>query len=186
MNTQTLNTTKKTWYEDYLNKFDESFTKEELEYLQGWAAYFNEYINSYEIIASEADNLIELINDFKDNYLAVFQAYPKTLYYYEVSRDAKEIATAKDSLENFISSNTNDLYVGIEMEALLVNWEPEEFAKRVVEEYYKFGNKLLNNRELSDLALRYIEHVMIAEPEHYPVRDLVNKLDNCGIDIDLI
>ena len=48
MNTQTLNTTtKNTWYEEYLDKFEESFTEEEREYLQGWANYFNGYINSY-------------------------------------------------------------------------------------------------------------------------------------------
>ena len=185
MNTQTLNTTKNTWYEDYLNKFEESFTEEEREYLNGWAAYFNGYINSYEMIVSEADDLIELINDFKDNYLSELQAYPETLCYYEVARDAKEIDTARDALEDLIR-NADDLYIGAEMEYLLVNWEIEEFAKRVKEERPEFGDKLLNDRKLSDLALEYIEHVMIAQPEYYPVYDLVIKLDRCGIDRDLI
>ena len=169
-----------------MNKdFEELFNKEELEYLDGWAAYFNGYINSYEMIASEADDLIELINDFKDNYLSELQAYPETLCYYEVARDAKEIDAARDALEDLIR-NTDDLYIGAEMEYLLVNWEIEEFAKRVQEERPEFGDKLLNDRKLSDLALQYIEHVMIAQPEYYPVYDLVQKLDRCGIDRDLI
>ena len=169
-----------------MNKdFEELFTKEERAYLQGWAAYFNGYINSYEMIASEADDLIELINDFKDNYLSELQAYPETLCYYEVARDAKEIDAARDALEDLIR-NADDLYIGAEMEYLLVNWEIEEFAKRVAEERPEFGDKLLNDRKLGDLALEYIEHVMIAQPEYYPVYDLVNKLDRCGIDRDLI
>ena len=169
-----------------MNKdFEELFNKEELEYLDGWAAYFNGYINSYEMIVSEADDLIELINDFKDNYLSELQAYPETLCYYEVARDAKEIDAARDALEDLIK-NTDDLYIGAEMEYLLVNWEIEEFAKRVKEERSEFGDKLLNDRKLSDLALEYIEHVMIAQPEYYPLYDLVQKLDRCGIDRDLI
>ena len=183
--TTNLNTTKNTWYEDYLDKFDEAFTDEEREYLNGWAAYFNGYINSYEMIVSEADDLIELINDFRDNYLAELQVYPETLCYYEVARDAKEIDTARDALEDLVR-NADDLYICAEMEYLLVSWEPEEFAKRVKEERSEFGDKLLNDRKLSDLALEYIEHVMIAQPEYYPVYDLVNKLDRCGIDRDLI
>ena len=186
MNTQTLNTTtKNTWYEDYLDKFEESFTEEEREYLQGWANYFDEFINSYETIISEADDLIELINDFKDNYLSELQAYPETLCYYEVARDAKEIDTARDALKDLIKT-TDNLYVGMDMEQLLVNWEPEEFANRVKEERSEFGDKLLNNHELSDLALQYIEHVMIAQPDFYPMWDIVNKLDKCGIDRNLI
>ena len=169
-----------------MNKdFEELFTEEEREYLDGWAAYFNGYINSYEMIASEADDLIELINDFRDNYLSELQVYPETLCYYEVARDAKEIDAARDALEDLIR-NTDDLYIGAEMEYLLVNWEIEEFAKRVQEERPEFGDKLLNDRKLSDLALEYIEHVMIAQPEYYPVYDLVQKLDRCGIDRDLI
>ena len=185
MNTNLNTTTKNTWYEDYLDKFEESFTEEEREYLQGWAAYFNGYINSYEMIVSEADNLIELINDFKDNYLSELQAYPETLCYYEVARDAKEIDAARNSLEDLIR-NADDLYIGAEMEYLLCNWEVEEFAKRVKEEREEFGDKLLNDRKLSDLALEYIEHVMLDNPIYYPVYDLVNKLDRCGIDRDLI
>lgn len=186
MNTQTLNTTtKNNWYEEYLDKFEESFTEEEREYLKGWAAYFNGYINGYEMIVSEADDLIELINDFKYNYLPGLQAYPETLCYYEVARDAKEIDTARDALEDLIK-NTDDLYVGIDMETLLVNWEPEEFAKRVVEEREEFGNKLLNNPELSNLALQYIEHLMMDNPSCYPMYDIVDKLDRCGIDRDLL
>ena len=169
-----------------MNKdFEELFNKEEREYLDGWANYFNGYINSYEMIVSEADDLIELINDFKDNYLSELQAYPETLCYYEVARDAKEIDTARDALEDLIKT-TDDLYIGAEMEYLLVNWEIEEFAKRVKEERSEFGDKLLNDRKLSDLALEYIEHVMIAQPEYYPLYDLVTKLDRCGIDRDLI
>lgn len=169
-----------------MNKdFEELFNKEELEYLDGWVAYFNGYINSYEMIASEADDLIELINDFKDNYLAELQAYPETLCYYEVARDAKEIDAARDSLEDLIR-NTDDLYIGAEMEYLFVGWEIEEFAKRVKEERPEFGDKLLNDRKLSDLALEYIEHVMLDNPCYYPLYDLVKKLDRCGIDRDLI
>ena len=185
MNTNLNTTTKNNWYEEYLNKFDESFTEEEREYLQGWANYFDEFINSYEMIVSEADDLIELINAFKDNYLSELQAYPETLCYYEVARDAKEIDAARDALEDLIR-NADDLYIGAEMEYLLVNWEIEEFAKRVKEERSEFGDKLLNDRKLSDLALEYIEHVMIAQPEYYPLYDLVTKLDRCGINRDLI
>ena len=185
MNTNLNTTTKNNWYEEYLDKFEESFTEEEREYLQGWAAYFNGYINSYEMIISEADDLIELINDFKDNYLAELQAYPETLCYYEVARDAKEIDTARDALEDLIKT-TDDLYIGTEMEYLLVNWEAEEFAKRVVEEREEFGNKLLNDHELSDLALQYIEHVMLDNPIYYPTYEIVNKLDKCGIDRNLL
>ena len=182
MNTNLNTTTKNNWYEEYLDKFEESFTEEEREYLQGWADYFNGYINSYEMIVSEADNLIELINDFKDNYLSELEAYPETLCYYEVARDAKEIDAARDALEDLIKNTTDDLCAGTDMEYLLVNCEAEEFAKRVQEEREEFGNKLLNNPELSGLALEYIEHVMIAQPYDYPTCEIVNKLDSCGID----
>lgn len=182
MNTNLNTTTKNNWYEEYLDKFEESFTEEEREYLQGWADYFNGYINSYEMIVSEADNLIELINDFKDNYLSELEAYPETLCYYEVARDAKEIDAARDALEDLIKNTTDDLCAGTDMEYLLVNCEAEEFAKRVQEEREEFGNKLLNNPELSGLALEYIEHVMIAQPYDYPTYEIVNKLDSCGID----
>lgn len=170
-----------------MNKdFEELFNKEELEYLDGWVAYFNGYINSYEMIVSEADDLIELINDFKDNYLSELQAYPETLCYHEVARDAKEIDAARDALEDLIKNTIDDLCAGTDMEYLLVNCEAEEFAQRVVEEREEFGNKLLNNPELSGLALEYIEHVMIATPYDYPTCDIVNKLDSCGIDRDLL
>ena len=186
MNTNLNTTTKNTWYEDYLDKFEESFTEEEREYLQGWAAYFNGYINSYVMIVSEADNLIELINDFKDNYLSELQAYPETLCYYEVARDAKEIDAARNSLEDLIRNTTDDLCAGMDMEYLLCQYEGEEFAARVKEEREEFGNKLLNNLELCGLALQYIEHVMLDNPGYYSTCDIVNKLDRCGIDRNLL
>ena len=184
MNTQTLNTTKQDWYEEYLDKFEESFTEEEREYLQGWANYFDEFINSYEMIVSEADDLIELLYEFKDNYKHSIQM-PEDINYHELVNDAKEIEEAQDALEDLIK-DTDNLYVGIDMEQLLVNWEPEEFANRVKEERSEFGDKLLNSHELSDLALQYIEHVMIAQTDFYPMWDLVDKLDKCGIDRNLI
>ena len=178
MNTN-LNTTKQDWYEDYLDKFEESFTEEEREYLQGWANYFDEYINNYEIVDKEADDLIDLLYEFKEDYKHSIQM-PESIYYHELANDAKEIAEAQDALEDLIK-DTDNLYVGIDMEYLLCNWEPEEFAERVKEERSEFGDKLLNNHELSDLALQYIEHVMIGNPGHYSLCDLKEKLEDCGL-----
>ena len=178
MNTN-LNTTKQDWYEDYLDKFEESFTEEEREYLQGWANYFDEYINNYEIVDKEADDLIELLYAFKEDYKHTIQM-PEDINYHQLANDAKEIAEAQDALEDLIK-DTDNLYVGIDMEYLLCNWEPEEFAERVKEERSEFGDKLLNNHELSDLALQYIEHVMIGNPGHYSLCDLKEKLEDCGL-----
>ena len=178
MNTN-LNTTKNTWYEDYLDKFEESFTEEEREYLNGWANYFDEYINNYEIIDKEADDLIELLYEFKDNYKHSIQM-PEDINYNELVNDAKEIEEAQDALEDLIK-DTDNLYVGIDMEYLLCNWEPEEFANRVKEERPEFGDKLLNSHELSDLALQYIEHVMMGNADHYSLCDLKEKLEDCGL-----
>ena len=185
MNTTLNTTTKNTWYEDYLDNFEDSFTEEEREYLQGWANYFNGFINSYETIVSEADDLIELINDFKDNYLSELQAYPETLCYYEVARDAKEIDAARDALEDLIKT-TDNLYVGIDMEQLLVNWEPEEFANRVKEERPEFGDKLLNSFELSECALQYIDSSLANCADHYSMSELRWKLQACGLDADML
>ena len=178
MNTN-LNTTKNTWYEDYLDKFEESFTEEEREYLQGWANYFEEYINNYEIIDKEADDLIDLLYEFKEEYKHSIQM-PESINYHQLVNDAKEIEEAQDALEDLIK-DTDNLYVGFEMEYLLCNYEGEEFAKRVVEEREEFGNKLLNNPELCGLALEYIEHVMIDNPGHYSLCDLKEKLEDCGL-----
>ena len=174
-----LNTTKNTWYEDYLDKFEESFTEEEREYLQGWANYFDEYINNYEIIDKEADDLIDLLYEFKEDYKHSIQM-PESIYYHQLVNDAKEIEEAQDALEDLIK-DTDNLYVGAEMEYLLVNWEPEEFAKRVQEERPEFGDKLLNSHELSDLALQYIEQSMVGYPGHYSLCDLKEKLEDCGL-----
>ena len=177
--TTNLNTTKNTWHDDLLDQFDESFTDEEREYLNGWANYFDEYINNYEMIVSEADDLIELLYEFKEGYKHTIQM-PESIYYHELANDAKEIAEAQDQLEDLIR-DTDNLYVGFEMEQLLCNWEPEEFANRVAEERPEFGDKLLNDSKLSGLALQYIEHVMVGYPDHYSLCDLRDKLDDCGL-----
>ena len=179
MNTNLNTTTKNTWYEDYLDKFEESFTEEEREYLQGWANYFDEYINNYEIIDKEVDDLIDLLYEFKEDYKHSIQM-PEDINYHQLVNDAKEIEEAQDALEDLIR-DTDNLYVGFEMEQLLVNWEPEEFAKRVQEERPEFGDKLLNSHELSDLALQYIEQSMAGYPDHYSLCDLKEKLEDCGL-----
>ena len=179
MNTNLNTTTKNNWYEDLLDQFDESFTDEEREYLNGWADYFDEYINNYEMIVSEADDLIDLLYEFKEDYKHTIQM-PESIYYHELANDAKEIAEAQDQLEDLIR-DTDNLYVGVEMEYLLCSWEPEEFANRVQEERPEFGDKLLNDRKLSDLALQYIEHVMVGNPDRYSLCDLKEKLEDCGL-----
>ena len=181
MNTN-LNTTKNTWYEDYLDKFEESFTEEEREYLQGWANYFDEYINNYEIIDKEADDLIDLLYEFKEEYKHSIQM-PEDISYHQLVNDAKEIEEAQDALEDLIK-DTDNLYIGFEMEQLLVNWSPEEFANRVAEERPEFGDKLLNSFELSECALQYIEHVMVGCPGHYSLCDLKEKLEDCGLNAE--
>ena len=180
MNTQTLNTTTKNdWYEDYLDKFEESFTEEEREYLQGWANYFDEYINNYEIIDKEADDLIDLLYEFKEDYKHSIQM-PEDINYHQLVNDAKEIEEAQDALEDLIR-DTDNLYVGFDMERFLCNYEGEEFAKCVKEERPEFGDRLLNDNELIGLALQYIEHVMIGNPGHYSLCDLKEKLEDCGL-----
>lgn len=181
MNTN-LNTTKNTWYEEYLDKFEEAFTEEEREYLQGWAEYFDGYINNYEIIDSEADGLIDLLYEFKEDYKHSIQM-PEDINYHELVNDAKEIEEAQDALEDLIK-DTDNLYIGFEMEHLLVNWEPEEFAERVKEERPEFGDKLLNNHELSDLALQYVDHSMVGYADHYSLCDLKEKLEDCGLNAE--
>ena len=181
MNTN-LNTTKNTWYEEYLDKFEESFTEEEREYLQGWANYFDEYINNYEIIDKEADDLIDLLYEFKEEYKHSIQM-PEDISYHQLVNDAKEIEEAQDALEDLIK-DTDNLYIGFEMEQLLVNWSPEEFANRVAEERPEFGDKLLNSFELSECALQYIEHVMVGCPGHYSLCDLKEKLEDCGLNAE--
>lgn len=171
--------TKNTWYEDYLNKFDEAFAEEEREYLNGWANYFDEYINSYEIIDKEADDLIDLLYEFKENYRHSI-VMPKSINYHELAEEAKEIEEAQDALEDLIG-DTDNLYVGFDMERFLCNYEGEEFAKCVKEERPEFGDKLLNDNELIGLALQYIEHVMIGNPGHYSLCDLKEKLEDCGL-----
>ena len=183
MNT-TLNTTKNTWYEDYLDKFEESFTEEEREYLQGWANYFDEYINNYEIIDKEADDLIDLLYAFKEDYKHTIQM-PESIYYHELANDAKEIEEAQDGLEDLVK-DTDNLYVGFEMEQLLVNWSPEEFANRVAEERPEFGDKLLNNPELSDYALQYIDLSITGNADNYSMSELRFKLQGCGLDADAL
>ena len=178
MNTN-LNTTKNTWYEDLLDEFDESFTDEEREYLNGWADYFDEYINNYEIVDKEADDLIDLLYEFKEEYKHSIQM-PEDISYHQLVNDAKEIEEAQDALEDLIKDIDN-LYVGFDMEYLLCNYEAEEFAKRVQEERPEFGDKLLNNPKLSGLALEYIEHVMMGNPGHYSLCDLKEKLEDCGL-----
>lgn len=163
-----------------MNKdFEELFNEEELEYLNGWANYFDEYINNYEIVDKEADDLIDLLYAFKEDYKHTIQM-PESIYYHDLVNDAKEIEEAQDALEDLIR-DTDNLYVGFDMEYLLCNWEPEEFAKRVKEERPEFGDKLLNNHELADLALQYIEHVMVGYPDHYSLCDLKEKLEDCGL-----
>lgn len=182
MNTNLNTTTKNTWYEEYLDKFEESFTEEEREYLQGWAAYFNGYINSYEIIDKEADDLIDLLYEFKEEYKHSIQM-PESIYYHQLVNDAKEIEEAQDALEDLIK-DTDNLYVGFEMERFLCKYEGEEFAEHVKEERPEFGDKLLNDNELIGLALQYIEHVMIGNPGHYSLYDLKEKLEDCGLNAE--
>ena len=183
MNTN-LNTTKNTWYEDLLDQFDESFTDEEREYLNGWADYFDEYINNYEMIVSEADDLIELLDEFKEEYKHSIQM-PENINYHQLVNDAKEIEEAQDQLEDLIK-DTDNLYVGMDMEYLLCNYEGEEFARRVQEERPEFGDKLLNDPKLSGLALQYIEHVMVGNPGNYSLSELRAKLEDCGLNADML
>ena len=181
MNTN-LNTTKNTCYEDCPDKFEESFTEGEREYLRGWANHFDKYINSYEIIDEELSNLIDLLYEFKDSYKHSIQM-PESINYQQLANDAKEIEEAQDELEDLIK-DTDNLYVGMEMEYLLCNWEPEEFANRVQEERPEFGDKLLSNPGLSDLALQYIEQSMVGYPYHYSLCDLKEKLEDCGLNAE--
>ena len=179
MKTQTLNTTKNDWYEDLLDKFEESFTEEEREYLQGWANYFDEYINNYEIIDKEADDLIDLLYEFKEEYKHSIQM-PEDISYHQLVNDAKEIEEAQDALEDLIR-DTDNLYVGFDMERFLCNYEGEEFAKCVKEERPEFGDKLLNDNKLIGLALQYIDYVMVGYPGCYSLCDLKEKLEDCGL-----
>lgn len=178
MNTN-LNTTKQDWYEDYLDKFEESFTEEEREYLQGWANYFDDYINNYEIIDKEIDDLIDLLYEFKEDYKHSI-LMPEDINYHQLVLDAKEIEEAQNELEDLIN-DTDNLYVGFEMEQLLCNYEGEEFANRVKEERPEFGDKLLNNPKLCGLALQYVDYLMIGYAGHYSLCDLKEKLEDCGL-----
>lgn len=163
-----------------MNKdFEELFNKEELEYLDGWVAYFNEFIINYDVIDEELNNLIDLLYEFKEDYKHSIQM-PESINYHQIVNDAKEIEDAQDTLEDLIKE-TDNLYIGFEMEQLLVNWEPEEFAERVKDERPEFGDKLLNSHELSDLALQYIEQSMVGYPDHYSLCDLKEKLEDCGL-----
>lgn len=105
---------------------------------------------------------------------------PESIYYHQLVNDAKEIEEAQDALEDLIK-DTDNLYVGAEMEYLLCNYEAEEFAKRVKEERPEFGDKLLNDNKLSGLALEYIEQSMVGYPDHYSLCDLKEKLEDCGL-----
>ena len=168
-----------------MNKdFEELFNKEELEYLDGWVAYFNEFIINYDVIDEEANNLIDLLYEFKEDYKHTIQM-PESIYYHELVNDAKEIEEAQDGLEDLIK-DTDNLYVGFEMEQLLVNWSPEEFANRVEEERPEFGDKLLNNSELSDYALQYIDLSITGCADHYSMSELRWKLQACGLDADML
>ena len=168
-----------------MNKdFEELFNKEELEYLDGWVAYFNEFIINYDIIDEEANNLFDLLYEFKEDYKHTIQM-PESINYHELINDAKEIEEARDELENLIN-DTDNLYVGFEMEQLLVNWSPEEFANRVAEERPEFGDKLLNSFELSEQALQYIDSSLTNYADHYSMCELRWKLQGCGLDADTL
>ena len=168
-----------------MNKdFEELFNKEELEYLDGWVAYFNKFIIDYDIIDEEANNLFDLLYEFKEDYKHTIQM-PESIYYHELANEAKEIAEAQDALENLIN-DTDNLYVGFEMEQLLVNWSPEEFANRVAEERPEFGDKLLNSFELSECALQYIDLSLANCADHYSMSELRFKLQGCGLDADTL
>ena len=163
-----------------MNKdFEEVFSKEELECLDGWVAYFNEFIINYDVIDEELNNLIDLLYEFKENYRHSI-VMPKSINYHELVNDAKEIEEAQDELENLIN-DTDNLYVGFEMEQLLVNWSPEEFANRVKEERPEFGDKLLNSFELSGYALQYIDSSLISCADQYSMSELRAKLEECGL-----
>lgn len=166
-----------------MNKdFEELFSKEELEYLDGWAAYFNEFIINYDMINEEANNLIELLDEFKDTYKDSMEE-PETIYYHSLVNDAKEIEEAQDALEDLVK-DTDNLYVGFEMEQLLIYWNPEEFARRVREEKLEFGDKLLNDHELSEYALQYIDSSIPGYVELYIMGELRAKLEECGLDAE--
>ena len=168
-----------------MNKdFEELFNKEELEYLDGWVAYFNEFIINYDIIDEEANNLIDLLYEFKEDYKHSIQM-PKSINYHELVDDAKEIEEAQSGLEDLVN-DTDNLYVGFEMQQLLVNWSPEEFANRVKEERPEFGDKLLNSFELGDHALQYINSSLINYADHYSMCELRMKLEECGLDADML
>ena len=89
---------------------------------------------------------------------------------------------AQDDLENLIN-DTDNLYIGFEMEQLLVNWSPEEFANRVAEERPEFGDKL---HELGDYALQYIDSSLMNCADHYSMMELRWKLQACGLDADML
>ena len=165
-----------------MNKdFEELFTKEELEYLDGWVAYFNEFIVNYDIIDEELNNLFDLLYEFKYNYKYSIEK-PESINYHELVNDAKEIEEARDGLEDLIN-DTDNLYVGFEMEQLLVNWSAEEFANRVAEERPEFGDKL---HELGDYALQYIDSSLMNCADHYSMCELRFKLQGCGLDADAL
>ena len=168
-----------------MNKdFEELFNKEELEYLDGWVAYFNEFIINYDIIDEEANNLIDSLYEFKEDYKHSIQM-PESINYHQLVNDAKEIEEAQDDLEDLIK-DTDNLYVGFEMEQLLVCWSSEEFANRVAEERPEFGDKLLNDDELSGYALRYIDSSLMNCADHYSMSELRWKLQACGLDADML
>lgn len=165
-----------------MNKdFEELFNKEELEYLDGWVAYFNEFIINYDVIDEELNNLIDLLYEFKEDYKHSIQM-PESINYHQIVNDAKEIEEAQDDLEDLIK-DTDNLYVGFEMEQLLVNWSPEEFANRVAEERPEFGDKL---HELGDYALQYIDSSLMNCADHYSMSELRWKLQACGLDADML
>ena len=165
-----------------MNKdFEELFNKEELEYLDGWVAYFNEFIINYDIIDEELNNLSDLLYEFKEDYKHSIQM-PESINYHELAEEAKEIEEAQDELEDLIK-DTDNLYVGFEMEQLLVNWSPEEFANRVAEERPEFGDKL---HELGDYALQYIDSSLMNGADHYSMSELRWKLQACGLDADML
>lgn len=165
-----------------MNKdFEELFNKEELEYLDGWVAYFNEFIINYDVIDEELNNLIDLLYEFKEDYKHSIQM-PESINYHQIVNDAKEIEEAQDDLEDLIK-DTDNLYVGFEMEQLLVNWSPEEFANRVAEERPEFGDKL---HELGDYALQYIDSSLMNCADHYSMCELRWKLQACGLDADML
>ena len=168
-----------------MNKdFEELFNKEELEYLDGWVAYFNEFIINYDVIDEELNNLSDLLYEFKEDYKHSIQM-PESINYHELAEEAKEIEEAQDGLEDLIN-DTDNLYVGFEMEQLLVNWSAEEFANRVAEERPEFGDKLLNDDELSGYALQYIDSLLMNCADHYSMSELRWKLQACGLDADML